>query len=136
MLLTVKESLALPDRQLWTLGPVTISGYLYVSAVDALVDQRGDVPGILLRTAPDKERPIRERLFDSECCGFAIGGGTVVFASPSEITGRLRRLHLPMFPLEMEEIRDIVFRGQKAGHWEIERTPQLHSFSVLPEPKG
>src|SRR4051812_3781899 len=47
-MLTVAEALALPDRQLWGMGPVTVSGVLYANGLlCCLVDREGDPNGIL-----------------------------------------------------------------------------------------
>jgi hypothetical protein len=134
MRLTVAEAFMLPDHQLWHLGPVTVSGYLYAnSPVSCLVDQQGESRGVLLLTNPTKELSICERLLDSDCCGFAIGGGTILFAGPTEVTGQLARLHFPMFPLTMGGITEIVHRGKKAAQGQKATDgPKWHTFSVAP----
>jgi hypothetical protein len=134
MRITVAEALALTDRELWQLGQVTVSGWLYANMlVNCLVDQQGAERGIFLIADPTEgEESICERLLDSECGGFAIGGGTVLFCGPTEVTGKLSRMSFPMLPLSMGQISRIVHRGREAKAAGAGKVP--HGFSVLPAP--
>ena len=128
-MLTVAEALALTDRQLWGMGPVTVSGVLYANGLlCCLVDREGDPNGILLLADKDKELPIVERLMDSDCMGFAIGGGSLLFFGPTEVTGALGSMSFPMFRRVMGGITRIVHRGVEARSGVP--GPAVHRFSV------
>ena len=127
-MLTVAEALALPDRQLWGMGPVTVSGVLYANKLlCCLVDREGDPNGILL-LAGEGELPLVERLLDSDCLGFAIGGGSLLFFGSTEVTGRLDSMSFPMFRRVMGGITRIVHRGVEARSGVP--GPVVHRFSV------